>query len=299
MTTTNDSRKVGITGASGFVGSQVGKYIHQAGGKVYELGRKPSFEYHEEFIPFSLEEGTDIESLKKLDVIIHLAYDFKPKSYENIFSTNVQGTSRLFELAEQAGVAVIVISTLSAYQGCKSDYGKAKLAIEKIAFDHGYPVIRPGLVFGRSAGGTLGGLQTVAKLSPVLPVPMGGPYLHYLCHYEDLSSIIYECVQKEISDIEDPIIAASEKSMSFQEILQTLAEAEDRRKPILPFPPSIMYYGLKSVETVGIDPGLRSDSVIGLLYPDPNPDFELTREFDTSFREFTPRTKKMGLAINQ
>ena len=295
MMNTANGTIVGITGASGFVGSQVGRYLRRKGNTTYELGRKPSSDLYEGFIPFSLAGGTDVEALTRLDHIVHLAYDFSEKSYDDIFETNVQGSSRLFELAEQTNTEVIVISSLSAYKGCQSNYGNAKLAIEKLAFEHGYPVIRPGLVFGKDAGGTLGGLQTVAKFAPVLPVPMGGPYMHYLCHYEDLSSIIYECIQRTPTNVNEPIVAAAEQPKSFREILQELAVTTSRPKPTLPFPPSLMYYGLKSVEKLGIDPGLRSDSVIGLLYPNPDPDFALTNNFETSFREFTATTHKTGL----
>jgi hypothetical protein len=58
-----------------------------------------------------------------------------------------------------AGVRRLVfISTISAFDGCRSFYGKGKLEVERITHSLGGWVIRPGLLYGEKPGGMLGRL---------------------------------------------------------------------------------------------------------------------------------------------
>ena len=79
-----------------------------------------------------------------MSALVHCAYDFKPLRWDEIRAVNVEGARKLFPAARAAGVEkIICISSISAYDGCRSLYGKAKLEIEKIALDNGALVIRP------------------------------------------------------------------------------------------------------------------------------------------------------------
>lgn len=285
---------VGVTGASGFVGSRLRTYLRNEGHEVFRLGRTRPESGDPNFVPFTLEAGVDPAVLDPIDALVHLAYDFGPNSWEEIVRVNVEGTIDLFDAADAAGTDVVQVSTLSAYEGCRSKYGRAKLVLEEEAFDRGYRVIRPGLVFGRDAGNVVGSLRTVVGLSPLVPVPSGGPYVHYLCHYEDLSELLEKCCTGDVPRFDRPVVAASERALAFRTILRTMAEANGRSLRFVPVPSSLVLYGLRSVEAVGLDVGLRSDSVIGLIHPDENPDFGPTRRTGVTFRDFTPETLDEG-----
>jgi len=71
----------------------------------------------------------------------------------------------------QAAVeSIVVISSLSAFAGCRSLYGKAKLQIESLALSADAVVIRPGLVYGNDSGGMFGRLVRQVRGSRLLPV---------------------------------------------------------------------------------------------------------------------------------
>ena len=84
---------------------------------------------------------------------------------------NVEGSRKILEAAREAKTPkIIFISSISAFDGCRSLYGRAKLEIEKIALDCGALVIRPGLVYGEGAGGMFGKLVAQMKKSSVIPL---------------------------------------------------------------------------------------------------------------------------------
>jgi len=287
--------KVGVTGASGYVGSKLCEFMEGNGVELYELGRTEPDDTDRKFLEFSLRDGIAVDALSDLDCVVHLAYDFEPVSWDEITRINVEGTLDLFETAETAGTHVVQISSLSAFEGCKSNYGKAKLLTEREAFDRDFHVIRPGLVFGRDLGSILDSLHTVAKSAPLIPIPTDRPHVHYQCHYGDLGELVYECCSGNVGNTSDPIVAAASESRTFREILEILATYEGNSARFVPVPKSSVYYGLRVLETLGIDIGLRSDSVVGLVNSNANPDFSATRATGVSFREFMTETLQQDI----
>ena len=88
---------------------------------------------------------------------------------ERAWTVNVAGTEKLLAAARRDGISkIVVISSISAFEGCKSVYGKAKLAIEKLAIDFGAIVVRPGLVFSENGGAMFGSLVAQVEKSTLL-----------------------------------------------------------------------------------------------------------------------------------
>jgi nucleoside-diphosphate-sugar epimerase len=277
--------KCGITGASGYVGSCIASYLRSKGIEVVELGRSGSGPTH-----FSLEEPVDAKGLEGLDFLVHCAYDFKSKRWDDIKRVNVDGSTRLLQAAGKAGVKAVFISTMSAFNGCTSNYGRAKLEIEQEAKRTGAFVIRPGLVYGRSARSVVGKMRAFIARFPVIPdMDTGGRKL-YMCHCEDLANLVYLiCVGKAVSG-PTPIIAANETGFSFREMIEILAKAAGKKVMFLPLPGGLLSLGLRTAEKIGLNQGIRSDSLVSLMNLDPNPDFAFVRKTGASFRGFSVET---------
>ena len=57
--------------------------------------------------------------------MVHAAWDFRPTRPEEIRRVNGEGSIRLFDAFEAAGGGTgVFISTIAAFDGCKSHYGK-------------------------------------------------------------------------------------------------------------------------------------------------------------------------------
>jgi len=280
------SIRCAVTGAKGYVGSCIVNYLRKNGLVVYEMGRSSKESTPKKyFIPFSLEKEVSQRIFRNVDVLIHCAWDFKQIEWEDIRKVNVEGSLRLFKAAKKAGVKkIIFISTMSAFDGCKSLYGKAKLEVEIQSRKLGVISIRPGLVYDAQAKGMVGALQRLVSISTVLPIVARNQIL-YLCHSEDLSRLVLK-LTKTKANILKPIVAANENGLTLKQILRKLAEAKGKKPVFIPVPSWVVLVALKIVEKLGIKLRIKSDSLTGLLYADTNPDFTETRKTGVKFREF-------------
>jgi nucleoside-diphosphate-sugar epimerase len=266
----------GVTGANGFVGSRIARELRKDG-TVRELTR------HSE-PRFSLGEPIHPALLTGVDVLVHCAWDFAAKSWDDIKRINVESSLGLFDAAREAGVGrVIFISTMSSFTGTKSKYGRAKLAIERRAGKH-HPavvIVRPGLVYDREAGGIVGAMRGVMSKAPLVPL-IGGGQNFYTCHAEDLAKAVLELSAGPVPD--HPVIAAEPVPRTFKEILTIMASANDSKPRFVPVPHQIAYAGLLIAEALHVPLKLRSDSIVGLVNNDPAPRFGGLK---TQFREFS------------
>lgn len=266
--------KVLISGASGYVGSEIAKHLYEQGYEIVSLGRKKSGTFRN--IQYSL--GADIanQDLEPFDVLIHCAYDFTPLKWNEIKTQNIDSAEKLFSQATNCGIKkIILISSMSSFKDTKSTYGKAKQAIENHAIDYGGICIRPGVVWGRNSKGLVGTLNKVAGL-PVLPI-IGHQADIYTCLDQDLGILCDRLI--ETLKPESIYYAANPTPIKFSSLMKTLAKARNNKPIIIPIPWQPIYYSLKLLEIIFRKPIVfRSDSVVGLLAVDPNPNFSSTKE---------------------
>lgn len=124
---------IGITGASGFLGSALLRHWAACGHDVRTSGRHRLGQP----VPDGMFAGCE--------VVVHAAHAFGPQGAE----VNVSGTRDLFAAARDAGARrQIYISSLSAHPTARSVYGATKFTIERFFLDNGGAVTRPGLVAG-------------------------------------------------------------------------------------------------------------------------------------------------------
>src|SRR5215469_4563257 len=180
-----------VTGASGYLGSRICQTLESRGWQTIRLTRSPEqgpgqgFSY-DLAMPVTAQVR---EALLSANVLIHAAYDLALTSPADIWHVNVEGTRRLLEAAREAAVdRIIVLSSMSAFEGTTQLYGRAKLDIEAIAAEFGGCAVRPGLVHGDQAGGMAGALRKLTTL-PVVPVLAGGSGV-YTVRDEDLMRVI-------------------------------------------------------------------------------------------------------------
>lgn len=287
-------RRCAVTGASGYLGSRLAAALKSKGWAVYELSRGADERKHFS-VPFSLARGAPQGFFRreKIDALVHCAYDFGLTSWRDIFEQNVKGSIRLLETARAEGVSKLVfISTMSAFEGCRSLYGKAKLEVEREALRLGAVVVRPGLVYGERPGAMVGALVKAVELSPIVPLVGGGDYVLYPAHEEDVAELVHRLLRGSAGNVRGPVIAASERGMTLREILSALAAGRRKKIWMVPIPWRLHWALLKSAEAVGLRPRFRSDSVLSLVNQDTNPDFAETRKAGVAFRDFDASPRK-------
>jgi nucleoside-diphosphate-sugar epimerase len=282
-----------VTGPNGFVGGRLREFLAARGFPLAAWSRQPTAEPHG--LRFQLGQTIHPGYFAATSGLIHCAYDFSARRWDEIATVNVRGSEQLFRAARQAGVKRLVfISSLSAFAGCRSLYGKAKLEIERIALDCGAMVIRPGLVYGDQPGGLFGGLVRQVRRARVVPLLGGGQQPQYLVHVDDLGELIRRYLIGEVGGGSQPITLAHEKPWPMRELLGEIGQALDREVRFVAIPWRPAWLGLKSLELLGLPAPFRSDSLIGYIYQNQHPDFTPARRLHAECRPFRVNAGMLG-----
>lgn len=279
-------KTVAVTGASGYVGGLLVDRFARNGWSVTRFSRSPGAD-----VRFELggEVAADLFRSRQIDALVHCAYDFRPVAWREIQSVNVGGSRKLLSAAHAAGVKrIVVLSSISAFPGCRSLYGRAKLEIEEQARRVGAAVVRSGLVFvdaGEKAGGMYGSLMRSARAS-LVPLIGGGSQCQYLIHIDDLYRLIAGLASGELNPPPAPIVAASPRCWTVRDLVGALSRSQGGRPRLVSIPWRLVWLGLKAAEIAGLRPGYRSDSVVSIVYQDPHPDFTAIQALGMRVREF-------------
>jgi len=271
--------RIAITGSRGYLGSTLAKHFRDNGHEVcgWHRGAGTGSRY---------ELGGDPRSLDWTGVgaVVHCAYDFRARGWEEIRRINVAGSVDLMRETLSRGARFVFISSMSSYDGCRSLYGKAKLAVEKEAIKSGCAAIRPGLIFGDPPGGLFATLSRAVRMSPLLPMIGLGAFPQYLAHDGDLSRLLLAVATGQIDLPPRALSAAHPEPVLFRDLVRSIARNQGRRIAFVPVPWRLIYSAMTCAEMSGLRLSFRADSLVGLVFANPAPDFELSAAY--SFRPF-------------
>jgi nucleoside-diphosphate-sugar epimerase len=258
-----------VTGASGYLGSQICQTLKSSGWQAIRLARSPE-QSHGQVFSYDLAMPVTAqarEALRSADVLIHAAYDLSLTSSADIWRINVEGTRRLLKAAKEAAVGrIIVLSSMSAFAGTTQLYGRAKLDIEAITTEFGGCAVRPGLVHSERAGGMVGALRKLTNL-PIVPVIAGGAGV-YTVREQDLMRVI--ALLASATSIEPGTISVAHPSrVTLIDLLRAFAAQEDRRCRFVPVPWQLVYWPLRGGEFMRLRLPFRADSLLGLVHTAP------------------------------
>lgn len=263
MASDNAVLRVGVTGAKGYVGGAVAKAFADAGHSVVALTRTPVSGY--EHRGYELAGPVLPDQVAGIDVVIHCAYDWTAASWDEIVRINIEGTRLLAEATAAVGARFILLSSVSAYEGTRQMYGRAKLACEQVTLASGGNAVRLGTVYGGANGGMFGLLLRLAKL-PVIPV-FAAHSRQALISLENATTAL---VALAASDISGQLIGlANPSTIEFGHLMRSISAAKGRRAVILPVPWLPVYGLLRLIEAAGIGLPLRSETILGLARPAP------------------------------
>ena len=251
---------VGITGASGFVGSVLAEAFSAAGHGVVPLGRgAPGLEAARATRFYDLGHPVSSDTLAGLDVLVHCAYDMTDDTARSR-ERNVRGSLALVDAARVAGVRKLVyISTLSPAADAPSQYGRNKAAVEAELDDGRDLIVRPGLVVGR--GGLYGAMLEGVLRFRAAPVFDGGVQPVYLVGRTELAEAVVSLVAGGASGT---YVLAAERPMTLADLYRAVASAFGLhiRLVRLPFAPTLAI--VSTLEVLRVRLPLRAETLRGV-----------------------------------
>jgi dihydroflavonol-4-reductase len=206
--------RVLVTGGTGLVGGAIVRALLKRGRTVRVLVRDPGragglLGANVDIAPGSLQDvGSLRAACRGIAEIYHVAgtVDTHEHGAEEILDTNVEGTRRLLEAAQTAGVSrVVYTSSVSVYGdllplGVAEDappapagvYGVSKVQAERLVRETVSAglravIVRPCIVYGPGDRYFVPQALRVVRL-PVVPLPDGGRHVIDLVHADDLAT---------------------------------------------------------------------------------------------------------------
>ncbi len=260
---------VAVTGANGYLGSRICDTMESQGWQVIRLVRSPGQSHNPAFaydlaMPVTAQvRGT----LRSADALVHAAYDLSLTSATDIWRVNVEGTRRLLEVAADTRVGrIVVLSSMSAFDGTSQLYGRAKFDIEAMTMEFGGCAVRPGLVYGERSGGMAGALRKLTNL-PIVPVIAGGMGV-YTVREDDLMMAI-AALTAAATLPSGTISVAHPSRVTLTDLLRAFAAQEGRPCRLVPVPWQSVYWLLRTAELLHLHSPFRADSLLGLVHAAP------------------------------
>jgi nucleoside-diphosphate-sugar epimerase len=227
----------------------------------------------------------DVERLLSgADAFIHCAWDLNVSSWRDIERVNAGGSIAWFEAAARAGVGKLVfVSSVSAYDGCRSMYGKSKLFVEAAVMRLGGVNIRPGIVHGDQSAGVYGRLWQSAGAS-FIPLIDGGRQRMLTVHREDLAVAIAHILESYPQWKGRTLVVGHADLITLRAMLERMLEARGRSAHFLTVPSRPVFLLLRMFERAGARLSFRSDSLVTLMGDEPRVDSGVLRELKVPFR---------------
>jgi nucleoside-diphosphate-sugar epimerase len=232
------NKRILVTGSNGYLGNS---FINQ-------------FESKYTFKKFSLlNEKLESINFDSIDIVIHcaaLVHQKVEQPYDKYHEINVEYPVKLAKLAKVNDVKqFIFISTIAVYgeylekldenTSCNpiTPYGKSKLEAEKQLLklndeNFGVSIIRPPMIYGKSAPGNIDSLIKLVKKLPILPLgkidnKRSFIYIGNICHLVD------EIITQEKAGI---FLAVDNEPLSTSKLIELIAINLDKNIYLIKIP---------------------------------------------------------------
>ncbi|TYC58052.1 NAD-dependent epimerase/dehydratase family protein [Marinobacter sp. BW6] len=292
-------KKILVTGASGFIGTELCKVLVDRGYRVTALVRS------ENSLPIAGVQSLvqDLEShfhgsllANNFDAVVHLAGKAHGKggsshqSPEAFQKSNVAPTKRLAEAAVAAGIhRFIYLSSIGVHgdstwgspiterssESPHAAYALSKLHGEMVVRESlagtptAFSIIRPTLVYGENAPGNFGRLVEVCRGGLPLPFRYANNR-RSLVSLDSLVRLIILCIERPQAE-NQVFVASDESPVSTSDIVRSLRRGFGRGPRLLPLPVGLLRGLLKITGRASVyqqlfgDLEVDSSKAVGLL----------------------------------
>lgn len=267
-----------ITGGAGFLGVNLTRYLSARGWRVTSLDRMP---FDDPALAGSIRDFRgdirDREAVRRAaegcSVIVHAAAALPLYPPDEIWTTDVDGTRIVFEVAEELGIRRVVHISSTAVYGIpdhhpllESDrlqgvgpYGRAKVAAEQVVEEFRRrglcaPILRPKTFVGPERLGVFAMLYEWAYEGRNFPILGRGDNPYQLLDVEDLCEAIHRCLVLPEDRVNDTFNIGAAVFGTLKEDFQAVLDRAGHGKRIVCLPEKPAVLALKVLAALGLSP---------------------------------------------
>ena len=268
-----------ITGGAGFLGYHLANYFGDKGIELSLLDIAPfdpsEYPTGSEFIDMDVRDLNGLERLfadSKFDFVIHAAAALPLWSKKDIFTTNVDGTRNVLEVANKYKTRVVFISSTAVYGVPEKhpiyeidpmvgvgNYGESKILAEKVCEEFRekgmcVPVIRPKTFIGTGRLGVFQILYDWVENGVRIPVIGNGKNLYQLFDVDDLVEAIFLTATASAEKANGTFNVGAKEFRTVKEDVGALCEFAGSGSKVMPIPSFIVKPALVFFEFLKLSP---------------------------------------------
>jgi dihydroflavonol-4-reductase len=265
------SRRVAVTGATGFIGRHLTARI-TANGEIVRAVVRPSSVARAigsgvTVVGSPLEQHALVEAFRDVDVVIHLAGVVSALSDREYAATNVEGTREVARAACTVGARLVHVSSLAAAGPAPASaprreddpvapvtaYGRSKLEAERVVAGVDglrWTILRPAAVYGPGDRAMLPLFRFARR--GMLPLVGRTTAAYTFVHVDDVVRAIAAAVEHDASG--ETMFVGHPEAVTAREILEAVRTAVGRRAVIVRVPWALTRMAAVAGELAG---GLR------------------------------------------
>lgn len=271
-------QKVLVTGGAGFLGINLLRYLDARGYALVSLDIA-DFDYADLKHKITVVKGDirsrrDVErAMEGVDLVVHTAAALPLYSERDIYTTDVEGTRMVLDVAKQRGVERFVMISSTAVYGIPDHhplfetdrligvgpYGQAKIQAEMVCLEYRakglvVPIIRPKSFIGPERLGVFALLYDWALDKRNFPMIGSGKNRYQLLDVEDLCEAIYLTMTLPTDVVNDTFNIGAKEFSTMKEDYQVVLDHAGFGKKIIGFPATPAIWGLRLLELLRVSP---------------------------------------------
>ena len=260
--------KHAVTGAFGYTGSYIARFLLEAEHEVITLTNSPNraspMAGQLEAFPFDFDNPEKLtESLRGVRVLYNTYWvRFNHKNFTH--ADAIRNIKTLFDCAKAAGVEKIVhVSITNPDTESELEYFSGKGALEEHLHGLGlaYSILRPTVIFG-DEDILVNNMAWGLRHAPIMPIFGDGSYRVQPIFVEDFARLAVHEGQNPESVI---INAIGPETFTYRELVECIAEGIGKRRPIIGLPAGLAYRIFTVMGWFMGDKILTRDEIDGLM----------------------------------
>lgn len=235
--------KIGVTGATGYIGDRFVKRAHSSGYEIVALSRRCPELHACDWIPYDLSSNQGPVLPIDTDVVLHLATHKSPIGQQDI-AHDILAAELLITSTQNVGAKLIFVSSQTARPDAPTAYGRTKWHIEQLVLAAGGCVVRPGQVYGGKPLGLFGELLHTVRDLPILPAFLPAPRVQPI-HVDDLALGLLRIAERA-DTCRRVVCLGSIEPVTFTEFLRAIARGRLRlSRTFVPVPSFVVAVGIR------------------------------------------------------